>query len=101
MLDILERHYREVVSRIKKVNPEFDETKFHILIIEENNLDGTRIESCTISMDRRWICVPFPDEQCDLKYKPVCLEVIGEYETYFSNGEMSFRKRIFILNKEK
>ena len=57
-MDSLSRHYKEIVNRIKSKTPDFDEYKFHILVVDENNFDGMPVQSCTISKDRKWICIP-------------------------------------------
>ena len=57
-MDSLLRHYKEIVNRIKSKTPDFDEYKFHILVVDENNFDGMSVQSCTLSKDRKWICIP-------------------------------------------
>ena len=51
-MDSLLRHYEEIVNRIKSKTPDFDEYKFHILVVDENNFDGMSVQSCTLSKDR-------------------------------------------------
>ena len=34
-MDSLLRHYKEIVNRIKSKTPDFDEYKFHILVVDE------------------------------------------------------------------
>ena len=84
-MDSLSRHYKEIVNRIKSKTPDFDEYKFHILVVDENNFDGMPVQSCTISKDRKWI--------------PICYEVVEEFETFLGNGSISWRCRVFILNR--
>lgn len=93
-------HYEEIVRRIKSETPDFDEGKFHILIVDENNFDGGRIESCTISKDRRWICIPHCyDGQYGEEYIPICYEVVQEMSTFLGNGDISWRCIVFLLNR--
>ena len=80
-MDSLSRHYEEIVNRIKSKTPDFDEYKFHILVVDENNFDGMSVQSCTLSKDRKWICIP------------------REFETFLGNGSISWRCRVFILNR--
>ena len=99
-MDSLLRHYREIVNRIKSKTPDFDENRFHILIADENNFDGMLVQSCTVSKDRKWICVPREDsDQQGEFYTPVCYEVIDEFETFVGNGSISYRVRVFLLNR--
>ena len=46
-MDSLSRHYEEIVNRIKSKTPDFDEYKFHILVVDENNFDGMPVQICT------------------------------------------------------
>ena len=39
-MDSLLRHYKEIVNRIKSKTPDFDEYKFHILVVDEILLVG-------------------------------------------------------------
>lgn len=98
---MLKRHYDEVVKRIQAATPDFNPDKFHILIADENNLDGNKIESCTLSKDRNWICIPMLyDGEYGEEYMPICFEVVEELETFLGNETMVHRCRIFILNKQ-
>lgn len=99
-MDSLLRHYKEIVNRIKSKTPDFDEYKFHILVVDENNFDGMPVQSCTISKDRKWICIPREcEDQLGVGYIPICYEVVEEFETFLGNGSISWRCRVFILNR--
>lgn len=99
-MENLSRHYREIVDRIKSATPDFDENRFHILISDENNFDGTLVQSCTLSKDRKWICIPRETaDQHGECYVPICYEVIQEFETFVGNGSINWRVRVFLLNR--
>ena len=99
-MNSLQRHYKEIVNRIKSKTPDFDEYKFHILILDEDNFDGMPVQSCTLSKDRKWICIPqeYSDQNGD-GYIPVCYEVVQEFETFLGNSSISRRMRVFLLNR--
>lgn len=94
------KHYREIVDRIKSATPDFDENRFHILIVDENNFDGTIIQSCTLSKDMKWVCIPRKvEDQQGEHYLPVCYEVVQGFETFVRNDSMNWRVRVLLLNK--
>jgi len=97
---MLTKHYNEVVKRIQSATPDFDHGRFHILVVDENNLDGNKIESCTLSKDGKWVCIPMlSDGEYGEEYIPICFEVVDELETFLGNESMLHRYRIFILNR--
>lgn len=97
---MMTRHYEEIINRIMAKTPDFDANKFHILIADENSLDGQPVESFTLSKDRKWVCIPLRyDGQFGDEYCPVCFEVDSELETWLGNGSLIHKTLFFILNK--
>ena len=97
---MLMEHYKEIINRIMQKTPDFDASKFHILVADENSLDGDPIESFTVSKDRHWVCVPLRyDGQLGWEYCPICFEVVSELVTWLENGDLIQKMLIFILNK--
>ena len=88
-------HYQEVVKRIKEQTPDFDENRLKVLIAEDCTIDGYDILNFTMSMDEKWICVPYEDY--DVFY-PKCYEVAGILETFLSYGDMQCKTKIYLLH---
>ena len=99
-MESLLRNYKEIVDRIKSKTPDFNENKFHILIADENNFDGMPVQKCTLSKGGKWICIPRENsDQYGEFYEPICYEVVEEFETFIGNGSISYKVRVFLLNR--
>ena len=91
--------YKQIIKRFAEQN--IDTSNVSILI-DNNSFNGEVIEGVCVSSDGKFVCLPIHDEQMEVAvgeycYKPQCFEIVGEYETFCSNGTMSYKTNIKLL----
>lgn len=91
--------HEQIVKRLAEQG--IDTTGFSILI-DDTVLNGELISGACLSADNRFVCVPVHDEALEAAvgefcYRPQCFEVMGEYDTFVSNGTMAMRTQIRLL----
>jgi len=77
-------------------------TDGYSVLIDSSVLNGEQIEGVCFSTDKRFVCVPVHDEELEAMsgqycYRPQCFEVVAQFETWVSNGTMSFRVLVSLL----